>query len=482
MRSVFLLLVSFCVALSTAAQSPQPFRVQSSSEQLRNALIVPTSGGDTVYVGSSTSLYSLNQTLSLQAVFTPLSSFNAMLLDVEQADRLLACQSDRCLLLNATSLQNNQSVDNPTPARLLLASGEDNEVVLISSDSSGAMFFVGKATAPNGGDPIESAISKFSLTLTGSPAISTVANLDENSVFHMTSFFTSFHKNGFVYFVFSIVIQQGAGKEMRIARICSNDVGTSNNGRTRDLGTYSEVLLNCADNGGSPLSGTYYAATIHDEEDNARVLLALHQAPQSISYICSYNLSAIDAAMEDALTKCTDGVGTLDLNRRNPQSCPTGLNEEQKRVVSSCNRLGLFSLPIEVATPFLGSVTVSLDNSQPFHSLLLTTVSGSTFIYAGSNGKLEQVGLYYCSVQYFSHFLCVSLFQFHLNQTSSSARYIRNITLNSQRNVTELHSSSNGEFVYALTSNEVCGVCVCVCVYVYLRERERSLEGLRVVT
>ena len=384
MCSVFLLLVSFCVALSTA-QSPQPFRVQSSSEQLRNALVVPTSGGDTVYVGSSTSLYSLNQTLSLQAVFTPLSSFNAMLLDVEQADKLLACQSDRCLLLNATSLQNNQSVGNPTPARLLLGSGEDNEVVLISSDSTSAMFFVGKATAPNGGDPFVSAISKFSLTLAGSPAISTVAHLDENSIFFARSFFTSFHKNGFVYFVFSIVIQQE--KQIRIARICNNDGGTSDG----NLGTYSEVLLNCVDNGGPPLSGTFYAATIHDEEDDARVLLALHQTPQAISYICSYNLSAIDAAMEDALTKCTNGMGTRNLVRRGSQPCPTTLNEEQKRLVSSCNRLGQFSLPIEVATPFSGSVVVSLGNSQPFHSLLLTTVSGSTFVYAGSNGKLEQV-------------------------------------------------------------------------------------------
>ena len=383
MRSVFPLIVSFCVALSTVQS--QTFRVQSSSEQLRNALVVPTSGGDTVYVGSSTSLYSLNQTLSLQAVFTPLSSFNSMLLDVEQADRLLACQSDRCLLLNATSLQNNQSVGNPTPARLLLVSGEDNEVVLISSDSSGAMFFVGKATAPNRGDPLVSAISKFSLTLAGSPAIRTVANLDENSVFLARSFFTSFHKNGFVYFVFSIVTQQR--REMRIARICSNDAGTSDGG----FSTYSEVLLNCADNGGSPLSGTYYAATIHDEEDNARVLLALHQAPQSISYICSYNLSAIDAAMEDALTKCTNGMGMLNLIRQGTSSCPTGLTESQKSIITSCNRLGQFSLPIEVATPFSGSVAVSLGNSQPFHSLLLTTVFGSTFIYAGSNGKLEQV-------------------------------------------------------------------------------------------
>ena len=398
MRSVFLLLVSSCVALSTA-QSPQPFRVQSSSEQLRNALVVPTSGGDTVYVGSSTSLYSLNQTLSLQAVFTPLSSFNAMLLDVEQADRLLACQSDRCLLLNATSLQNNQSVGSPTHGRLLLVSGEDNEVVLISSNSTGAVFFVGKATAPNGGDPLISAISKFSLTLTGSPAIRTVANLDEYSVFHTTSFFTSFHKNGFVYFVFSVVTQP-AGRQMRIARICSNDGGTHD----RDLSTYSEVLLNCADNGGSTLSGTYYAATIHDEEDDAHVLLALHRAPQSISYICSYNLSVIDAVMEDALTKCTNGMGTLNLIRRGTQSCPTGLTESQKSIITSCYRLGQFSLPIEVATPFSGSVVASLGNSQPFHSLLLTTVSGSTFIYAGSNGKLEQVILHVvCSISV-SHF------------------------------------------------------------------------------
>ena len=269
------------------------------------------------------------------------------------------------------------------------------------------MFFVGKATALNEGDPLVSAISKFSLTLAGSPVISTVANLDENSVFFARSFFTSFHKNGFVYFVFSIVTQQGVGRQVRIARICSNDGGTYDG----NLGTYSEVLLNCVDNGGPPLSGTYYAATIHDEEDDARMLLALHQAPQSISYICNYNLSAIDAAMEDTLTKCTNGMGTRNLIRRGSIPCPTNLNEDQKRSISSCNRFtqSQFSLPIEVANPFSGSVAVSLDNSQPFHSLLLTTVSGSTSIYAGSNGKLEQVGLHYCSVQYFSHF-CYYLF------------------------------------------------------------------------
>ena len=42
---------------------------------------------------------------------------------------------------------------------------------------------------------------------------------------HGKSFFTSFPKDGFVYFVFSIALTANAEREMRISRICSNDNG-----------------------------------------------------------------------------------------------------------------------------------------------------------------------------------------------------------------------------------------------------------------
>ena len=77
---------------------------------------------------------------------------------------------------------------------------------------------------------LPSAISKLSLTVTGSPALSVDASIDENSVFHERNFFTSFRKNaGFVYFVFSIAITANAEREVRISRICSNDTGNNEN-------------------------------------------------------------------------------------------------------------------------------------------------------------------------------------------------------------------------------------------------------------
>ena len=373
---------------SSAAQL-LTFPAKSNLEQLRNALIVSTKGEDSVYVGSSTSLYRLSSsTLSEQAAHTSLTSFNAMLLVLEQANSLLACQRDSCLLLNATSLQNNQSVSPPTPGRLSFLV-EDNVAVLISSSSSGASLFVGKADASNQGDRLPSAISKLSLTVTGSPALSADAYIEESDVFRGRSFFTSFRKNGFAYFVSSIVLTANAEREVRISRICSNDNGNNEN----DFTTYSEVRLNC-DNGGSNGggTGTYYSATISDGQSGALVLLALHDKSQSTNFICSYDLSAIDSAMDGALSMCASGTGLLNLIRQpNRASCPTSLSQSQKDSISACSRVGLLSLPIEVTTPITSTPLVAFPNSQPFQSLLFTEVSGYTFIYAGSNGTLEQV-------------------------------------------------------------------------------------------
>ena len=329
---------------SSVARSTQPlkFPAKSNSEQLRNALVVSTNGEDSVYVGSSTSLYRLSgSTLSEQASHTSLTSSNAMLLVLEQANSLLACQRDSCLLLNATSLQNNQSVTPPTPGRLLFLV-EDNVAVLISSSSSGASLFVGKADASNEGDRLTSAISKFSLTVTGSPALSADAYIEESDVFRGRSFFTSFRKNGFAYFVSSIALTANAEREVRISRICSNDNGNNEN----DFTTYSEVRLNC-DNGGSNGggTGTYYSATISDGQSGALVLLALHDKSQSTNFICSYDLSAIDSAMDGALSMCASGTGLLNLIRQpNRASCPTGLSQSQKDSISACSRTGLLSL------------------------------------------------------------------------------------------------------------------------------------------
>ena len=367
---------------SSAAQLVT-FPAKSILEQLRNALVVSTNGEDSVCVGSSTSLYRLSSTLSEQAAHTSLTSFNAMLLVLEQANSLLACQRDSCLLLNATSLQNNQSVSPPTPGRLSFLV-EDNEAVLISSFSSGASLFVGKADALNQGDRLASSISKLSLTVSGSPALSADAYIEEDNVFRGRSFFTSFRKNGFAYFVFSIALTSNAEREVRISRICSNDNGNNEN----NFLTYSEAKLIC-NNGGS--TGTYYSATISDGQSGALVLLALHDKSQSMNFICSYDLSAIDSAMDGALSMCVNGFGMLNLIRQPNRACPTFLTQSQKDSISACSRTGLLSLPIEVTTPITSTPLVAFPSSQPFQSLLLTEVSGYTFIYAGSNGTLEQV-------------------------------------------------------------------------------------------
>ena len=323
--------------------------------------------------------------MSEQAAYTSLTSFNAMLLVLEQANRLLACQRDSCLLLDSTSLQNNQTVTPPNFSRLLLSLDEDNSAVLISSSSSGASLFVGKANALNNGDRLASAISRLSLTVSGSPALSAVVYLEESNVFRERSFFASFQKNGFVYFVFSIELTPNAERQVRIARICSNDTGDNN----EFISTYSEIQLEC-NNGGS--SGTYYSATIHDGQSGAFVLLTRHAS--STNYICSFDLSAIDSAMGAAFTMCLNGIGTLNLNRRGTLPCPTGLSQSQKDAISACDRGGALALPIEVKTPITNTPLVVFPNSQPFQSLLVTELSGAIFIYAGSNGKLEQVMIF----------------------------------------------------------------------------------------
>ena len=373
-------IISLSLFMWSSAAQPLSFQPKSTFEQLRNALVVSKNGEDSIYVGSSTSLYRLSSTLSEQAAYTSLTSFNAMLLVLEQANRLLACQRDSCLLLDSTSLQNNQSVSPPDPTRLLVSLDEDNEAVLISSSSSGASLFVGKANALNNGDRLASAISRLSLTVSGSPALSAVVYLEESSVFRGRSFFASFQKNGFVYFVFSIELTPNAERQVRIARICSNDTGANN-----IISTYSEIQLEC-NSGGS--SGTYYSATMHDGQSGVFVLLTRHAS--SMNFICSFDLSTIDSAMDATFTMCLNGIGTVNFNRQGTLPCPT-LSQDQKDAISACNREGILALLIEVKPAITNTPLVAFPNSQPFQSLLVTELSGATFIYAGSNGQLEQV-------------------------------------------------------------------------------------------
>ena len=368
-----------------------------SSEQLRNALVVSSGGVESVYVGSSTSLYKLNDSLSEQAAYTPLTSFNTMLLLLAPSNWLLACQRDDCLLLNGTSLGNNRSVVYPdTTRRLIIATQEDNEVLLKSSTENEAEFFVGKARVPNAGNGRAASFAKISISLpaTGSPEASTVASLLESDIYRERTSFASFTTNGFAYYVFSLEHV----REVRVARICINDTGVHGTGSGTDppFATYTEIELICRDNG-MPVSGTYHSATFSDEQTDVRVLLAIHQEGQNnTNFICSYSLSTIDTQMDQTLANCLNGQGKWDLARRYSiqQECPMNLQPSQKERITACVRLGQFRQVLEVPTAnsAVGSVVASHTGTQPFHSLLVTSVSGVSFIHAGSHGLVEQVG------------------------------------------------------------------------------------------
>ena len=318
-----------------------------------------------------------------------------MLVVLTQSNLLLACQRDDCLLVNATNLRNNRSVDIPsTKGRLIISLQEDNEVLPTSQSANGTTFFVGKADFPNGGNSFAASISKLTLSLVGDPTLSIVAYQEENDVFRGRRFFASFVRNSFAYYLFSV--QQGTGKPVRVAvaRICTNDTGTGS--PDNQFTTYTEIELWCRDNGMMEVTGTYFSGTFSDEQTDVRVLLAIHRASQpDTNFICSYFLSALDTQMDQTLTNCLDGNGRLGLaryGRIQVDDCPAGLSDQQKMTVTTCSRSGAFGRLLEVQNAYSGSVVASLTGAQPFHSLLVTNISGFLFIAAGSYGRIEQVG------------------------------------------------------------------------------------------
>ena len=106
----------------------------------------------------------------------------------------------------------------PNPERLLISLDEDNEAVLTSS-SSGATLFVRKADASNEGDRLASAISKLSLTVSGSPALSVDAYIEE--LVGCVSWKEFLYFISQEWFRIFIALPANAEREVRISRICA---------------------------------------------------------------------------------------------------------------------------------------------------------------------------------------------------------------------------------------------------------------------
>lgn len=128
---------------------------------------------------------------------------------------------------------------------------------------------------------------------------------------------TFFRYQKFVYYVF--VVRTNSDTTLQVARVCSNDTGVENNGLS--LTTYTEAQLVCTGvNPQNVTSATFIEST--------RIILV-----SGGSMICGFNITEINERMDNKLTSCTNGIGTTNLKRGSTGTCPTDLEDFQKKEV-----------------------------------------------------------------------------------------------------------------------------------------------------
>ena len=209
----------------------------------------------------------------------------------------------------------------------------------------------------------QTAITVAGNELVSSGALTSVASVVEGSVF--------------VFVGTSTLVQ-------KVARICANDTGVTYGGANH-FTTYTEVLLECRNvfvSAGNPTSTTFNG----DEE----ILIAFRQS--GTNFICSYTIADVDTVMEDKLNSCKQGTGMLDLRRfLNQSSCLDSFTFSQQNIITTCNQVGPFTQFLEVDQPLMDTTLTRFASEHPFTSLHVTSLEGTTYIFAGTTGGLVQV-------------------------------------------------------------------------------------------
>ena len=288
-----------------------------SNVNLRNLLLVDNN----VLVGSTSNLFRLDaENLNIQNTIN-LAGANRLLLPLTNTDvdgDVLSCQEQSCVLFDSNNLETKITVNIPSSnvAESLVPGSDD----MVGVGGVNETFFIARDHLIEPG--IESTISKFSYAPSDEElGLSLIGRHIESNRFFQRKFLTTFEDGSFVYFVYDLLID--GNPDLRVVRLCANETGGANS----ILTTYTEVTLSC--NGVSSES-EFASATLVTVGNNLMILVTQHF--DSTNYICSYNVTDIDQAMDNKLEQCKDGIGNFNLQRNGGGTCPTGLTEAQQSV------------------------------------------------------------------------------------------------------------------------------------------------------
>uniref|UniRef100_A0A1X7URZ8 Sema domain-containing protein n=1 Tax=Amphimedon queenslandica TaxID=400682 RepID=A0A1X7URZ8_AMPQE len=371
-------------------------------------------------IGTASHIIKLNSdSLTVNSSLPLNTTTNQLLLllnDTGFSQNVLSCQEQECFLLNPNDLCVTVNVStSPFPSSFLFPTTPDMPGLY----TEGRNFFVGK----DADSPVASSISKLRYSFSGSQLqITLVGSQRERNINLARKFLANFQQNGFIYYVF---VLSGFGYKLQIARICSNDTGIEED-NVLVLTTYTEAELQCNEMT-DPDSIT--AATFVQYNGESMIMVSMRSGSTNI--ICAFNVSEINTRMDDKLSSCKNGLGTLSLKRNGGSvSCPTDLEQSQKNVITVCHRQGVFISSFEVDSPTFG---VKVAFTSQVSSLNSLAYEDTVYLYAGSHQTIEQY--------YFT--------------TDNLLIPIRNIATTTTEQVNKIEFSPDGEYLYAFSATHI---------------------------
>uniref|UniRef100_A0A1X7URK3 Sema domain-containing protein n=1 Tax=Amphimedon queenslandica TaxID=400682 RepID=A0A1X7URK3_AMPQE len=412
------MLLSFLLLffLSLLGSSNAVSQYQLQNDTLSTFLVL---SDGSLLIGTTSHIVKLNSdSLTVNSSLPLNTTTNQLLLplnDTGFTQNVLSCQEQECFLLNPNDLSTVSVSTSPSPSPFLFPTTPDMPGLY----TEGRNFFIGK----NAASTTYSSISKLRYSFSGSQLqIMLLGSQRERDINLARKFLANFQQNGFIYYVFFL---PGFSSKLLIARICSNDTGIEED-NVLVLTTYTEAELQC---NGMMTPDSITSATFVQYNGESMIMASMRSGSTNI--ICAFNVSEINRRMDDKLSSCKNGQGTLSLQRfSGSDACPTNLEQDKKDAITPCNRPGQFIVPFEVDSPTYGVRVAFTSQASSLNSL---AYKDTVYLYAGSNQTIEQY--------YFT--------------SNNSLISIRNITTTTSEQVNKIEFSPDSEYLYALSATQV---------------------------
>ena len=312
---LFSSLLLFFLSLLGSINAVSQYQLQN--ETLSTCLVL---SDGSLLIGTTSNIIKLNpDSLTVNSSLPLNTTTNQLLLllnDTGLCQNVLSCQKQECFLFNPNDLTTVNVSISPSHSSFLFPTTPDMPGLY----TEGRNFFVGKDAAS-----VASSISKLRYSSSGSQLeIVLVGSQQERDINLARKFLTNFQHNGFVYYVF---VLPGFDSKLQVARICSNDTGYEEDNMVV-LTTYTEAELQCNE---MMTPDSITAATFVQYNGESMIMVSMRS--DSTNIICAFNVSEINTRMDDKLSSCKNGQGTLSLKRNSgSDACPSNLEDNKKNV------------------------------------------------------------------------------------------------------------------------------------------------------